>query len=314
MDARPSPDNRLTPPSGTAPGAPQPAARDRAIGYLLLLGTSVGWGLNWPATKRLLTELPPLTGRGVTGIVGAMLLALIAVAAGQSLRVPRAQRARLVLYAILNVSSWMALMGLALIYLPAGEAAVLAYTMPVWAAVLARPILGERISLLRVVAMGMALAGLVALMGGSGIGGAREKLPGIAFAMVGAFAFALGTVLAKRWPLTLPPLTSAVWQIGIGCLPVTALGFLIETSDFVHLSSLAWVLLVYAVVVQFCVAYVCWFAALQRLPASVAAIGTMMVPVIGVLASAAALGEPLGPSKIAALLFTVGGVALATRS
>ena len=56
------------------------------------------------------------------------------------------------------------------------------------------------------------------------------------------------------------------------------------------------------------------FAALTRLPASVAAIGTMAVPVIGVLASAAALHEPLGPTQIIALLFTLAGVALATRS
>ncbi len=70
----------------------------------------------------------------------------------------------------------------------------------------------------------------------------------------------------------------------------------------------------YLVVIQFCVAYLCWFAALQRLPASVAAIGTMATPVIGVVASAFALGEPLGLGQIAALVMTLAGVALATRS
>ena len=45
-----------------------------------------------------------------------------------------------------------------------------------------------------------------------------------------------------------------------------------------------------------------------------AAIGTMAVPVIGVVASAFALHEPLGPGQIAALVFTLAGVALATRS
>jgi len=75
-----------------------------------------------------------------------------------------------------------------------------------------------------------------------------------------------------------------------------------------------WMLLTYSTVVQFCIAYVCWFAALARLPASVAAIGTMSVPVIGVVASALALHEPLGIGQIAALVFTLAGVALATRS
>jgi drug/metabolite transporter (DMT)-like permease len=80
------------------------------------------------------------------------------------------------------------------------------------------------------------------------------------------------------------------------------------------LSNVGWILLVYATVIQFCVAYVSWFAALARLPASVAAIGTMAVPVIGVVASALALHEPLGIGQIAALLFTLAGVALATQS
>ena len=66
--------------------------------------------------------------------------------------------------------------------------------------------------------------------------------------------------------------------------------------------------------IQFCVAYVCWFAALERLPASVAAIGTMAVPVIGVVVSALALHEPLGIGQIAALVLTLAGVVLATRS
>ena len=79
-------------------------------------------------------------------------------------------------------------------------------------------------------------------------------------------------------------------------------------------ANIGWLLVVYSTVVQFCIAYVAWFAALARLPASVAAIGTMAVPVIGVVASAIALHEPLGPGQIAALVFTLAGVVLATRS
>ena len=311
MDARAPVEIPVEPPATSQAAT---AKRAKTIGYLLLLVTSIGWGMNWPVTKRLLSELPPLSMRGISGVIGAFLLAGVAVAIGQSLKVPRAQRPRLVLLSALNVTSWMALMGLALTYLPASEAAVIAYTMPVWAAALAWPILGERMSWLRVVAMAMALAGLIALMGGKGVSASEAKLPGIALAMFGAFNFALGTVFAKRWPLSLAPVTSAVWQVGIGCLPVALVGLAIESPHFAQLTSWGWTLFAYAIVVQFCIAYLCWFAALQRLPASVAAIGTLLVPVIGVLASAAALGEPLGPGQIAALLFTIAGVVLASRS
>lgn len=317
FESRDEPVDTRTPPEAiieTLPAQTAALRRSRMIGYLLLVVTSVGWGLNWPVTKHLLTELPPLSLRGLSGIVGAALLALLAIAFRQSLKVPRAQWPRLVLLSLLNVTAWMALMGLALTYLPASEAAVLAYTMPVWASVLAWPILGERISFLRVVAMAMAIAGLVALMGGGGVSATQAKLPGILLALAGAFLFAVGTVFAKRWPLTLPPLTSAVWQILVGCIPVSLAGLLTEQPHFAGLSSLGWILFAYSIVVQFCVAYACWFAALQRLPASVAAIGTLLVPVIGVLASAAALGEPLGLTQVAALGFTIAGVVLASRS
>jgi len=294
----------------------QPGAKARLApaGLAFLAITSVGWGFNWPVTKYLIGLLPPLTLRGTTGVIGATLLAIMALMWGQSLRVPRALWPRVVVAAILNVGCWMVLMGFALVYLPASEAALIAYTMPVWASALAWPILGERPNLLRVLSLVMAFAGLSAILGGDGFAGSLSKLPGILMALGGAIGFALGTVLAKKWPLHLPPVSSAAWQIGVGCLPVSIAGFLFEQSNFAGLTSNSWLLFGYSTIVQFCVAYVAWFAALARLPASVAAIGTMAVPVIGVVTSAVALHEPLGIGQIAALLFTLAGVALATRS
>ena len=283
-------------------------------GLMFLAITSVGWGFNWPVTKYLLSELPPLTLRGTTGVVGAALLAGLAILTRQDLRVPRALWPRLVLAALLNVACWMVLMGLALLWLPASEAALIAYTMPIWASILAWPILGERPNLLRVISLVMAFAGLASIMGGNGFAASVAKLPGIIMALGGALGFAVGTVLAKKLPLNLPPLSAAAWQIGIGCFPITIVGLLVERTEVAAISGLGWILLVYSTVIQFCVAYVSWFAALARLPASVAAIGTMAVPVIGVVASAVALHEPLGPGQIMALVFTLAGVALATRS
>ena len=159
-------------------------ARIAPAGLAFLAVTSIGWGFNWPVTKFLLGYLPPLTLRGTTGVIGASLLAILALLWGQSLHVPRAFWPRLVLAAILNVGCWMVLMGFALVWLPASEAALIAYTMPVWASILAWPILGERPNLMRVISLLMAFAGLSAILGGNGFAASVSKLPGIIMALL----------------------------------------------------------------------------------------------------------------------------------
>ncbi|MCG2637674.1 DMT family transporter [Bradyrhizobium sp. GCM10023182] len=293
----------------------RPVMRPRIApaGLMFLAITSIGWGFNWPVTKFLIGELPPLTLRGVTGVLGAILLAALALVRGDSLKVAVAIWPRLLTAAVLNVTGWMVLMGLALLWLPASEAALIAYTMPVWASLIAWPVLGERPTVLRTLGLVMAFAGLASIMGGNGIAASAEKAPGIIMALCGALGFAVGTVFSKKYPIHLPPVTAAAWQIGIGCLPISIVGLLVETSHLDKVTPTGWWLLIYSTVVQFCIAYVSWFAALARLPASVAAIGTMAVPVIGVVASAIALHEPLGPGQIASLIFTLAAVVLATR-
>jgi len=252
------------------------AGRLSPLGLILLAVTSVGWGLNFPIMKHLLTEWPPLSSRGLCGIAGAAALALL--------------------------------------WLNASEAAVLGISIPVWVAFLAWPILGERLSPLRAVALTVALAGIAVLIGGNGIEASVEKLPGIACALAGAVCVGLGTVLTKHFPLAMPPLSLAAWQIGLGCLPIAIVGLAVEQPHLAALSYVGWLSMLYMTLIQFCLCYVCWFAALERLPAATASIGTLLVPVIGVLAAAAMLHEPLGLRELGALVFTLGGVAVALRA
>src|ERR1700712_3077615 len=194
------------------------------LGMVFLGITSVGWGLNFPIMKHLLTELPPLVSRGVCGVVGAMGLALIAVARRQKLSVPRHLWLRLLLVSLLTIGGWVAFMGLALLWLNASEAAVLGISIPVWVALLAWPILGERLSLIRAVSLLIALAGITVLIGGNGLDASLEKLPGILCALAGAVCVGLGTVLTKHFPLAMPPLSLAAWAIGVGWPPAFAVG------------------------------------------------------------------------------------------
>ena len=96
-----------------------------------------------------------MSSRGLCGIAGAAALALFALARRQKLSVPRPMWLRLLLVSMLTIGGWVAFMGLALLWLNASEAAVLGISIPVWVAP-AWPILGERLSPLRAVALTVA--------------------------------------------------------------------------------------------------------------------------------------------------------------
>jgi drug/metabolite transporter (DMT)-like permease len=168
---------------------------------VFLAVTSGGWGLNFPIMKYLLSEWPPLSSRGLSGMVGAAALALVAALQHQRLAVPRRMWLRLVLASLLTISAWVAFMGLALVWLDAREAAVLAISVPVWVALLAWPVLGERLSPLRAAALMVALGGIFILIGGNSIDAGIGKLPGLLMALTGAVCVGLGTVLTKHFPL-----------------------------------------------------------------------------------------------------------------
>lgn len=284
-----------------------------ATGTLLLLATVAGWGLNWPAMKLLLAEVPPFSMRVACATIGVSLLLAIALARRESLAVPARMWGRLAVASALNVTAWMGLASFSLLWLAAGEATIVCYTMPVWASIFAWAVLGERITGRRLAALGIGLAGLAVLVLGRGVEVGLAKLPGVAIALSAAILFSLGTVVTKRWPVGLPPTAGTAWQMALGCLPLFFAAALVEAPDFGAVTPLGWGLLVYGGIGPLGLCYLAWFAALRRLPASAAASGTLLTPVVGVAGAALFLGEPLGLREVLALSLTASGVVLAIR-
>ncbi len=283
-------------------------------GFALLAFTAIAWGLNWPVLKFALAAFHPFTFRAITGIGGVVLLVLLALLRGDRLRPPAGQLGWLALSGLLNVTSMMGLATLALLWLQASEAVIVAYTMPIWTTLLAWPILGERPSARGLVGLALGFAGVLVLVAGEVFaGGLSGKLPGFALISGTAVMFALGTVITKRHPIAMPPVPMVAWQIGFGMLPLLLAAGVLENGDVSGAGLWGWISAAYVIVVALCGAYLAWFRALRLLPASVAAVGMLLVPVIGVLSSALVLGEPIGVRHVVALACTLGGVSLASR-
>jgi drug/metabolite transporter (DMT)-like permease len=71
--------------------------------------------------------------------------------------------------------------------------------------------------------------------------------------------------------------------------------------------------LAYNIVVAFVYCYWAWFKIVGQAPASVSALGTLMIPVVGVFSSMLVLGERPSASEYAALALVLGSIATVLR-
>ena len=282
----------------------------RLGGLLFLACTAIGWGLNWPAMKILLRDWPPLFARGVAGVAATLILFAIAAVSREHSVVPRKAWGPLLLASFTNVFAWMGFTTISMTTLSISEAALLVYTMPIWVALIAWPLLGLRPKLRDVMGLILGFAGLFVLFSDHPLGLASDKIVGIALALGAAILFALGSLLNVR-VVPVAPISFVAWQVGLGSLPMVALGLAFEHPDMGALRIDSGLMLAYMTLVPMGTCYLTWFATIRRLPATTAAVGMLSVPVIGILAGAIFLGDNIGWREICAIVLTLAGVALA---
>jgi drug/metabolite transporter (DMT)-like permease len=285
-------------------------AEPRPLGaFLLLAALSILWGLNWPAMKIALSEIPVLPFRALCLMIsGPILLGIAALRGGVA--IPPREMPPLLLAALCNVTLWHVFTGLGVSLMPAGRASLIAYTMPAWAILLGTLLLDERLTAARLagLALGMGAIAVLLLPHFSAILAA----PTGALAMVlAALSWAGGSIVMKRrrWNGSMLALTG--WQICLGGAPIVlgavAVGPFpgLDRVDARGLAAIAFVIVFGMLIGQWM-----WFVVLDRLPVAIASIGTLAIPMIGLLSSALLLRETVGPSELAALALVVSALTL----
>lgn len=268
-----------------------PKGDGRALLLVPLLGLL--WGFNWPAVRISLDEIAPWTLRASGMSFAGLTLVAVALASGRSLRVAPAQWPRLVVAGILSIAAFNVLLAFAQLTAPTSRAAILTFTMPIWATLLARPLLGEPIDGRRLLGLGLGAAGLLALgaplLAGGGLGF------GLVLALIASLSWALGTIVTKRWPVAAPALTVAAWQLIVGGA-FGGVGMLVFEGwpGFKPLQPRTLAALAFHILGAQALAYALWFSVIARLPAGLASLGTLMVPAVGVFGSVLLLGERPG--------------------
>jgi len=270
-------------------------------GMALMVAIGVFWGLNWPAVKIILSEIPPWTLRAVGMSLGAVLLTILAIMMKQTLRLPHAERLTLIIAGLLTVLGFNVMTAFGQLHTQTSTAAIIAFTMPMWAAALSIAFLGEKPTIRRIASLAVGMSGLLVLVY-EDVTGFFEQPLGPAFMLGAALSWAAGTVVLKSRIWSVKPIPQAAWMLGCSAVPGIIAAWVFEYDGNVVLpSSPVLALLVYHILFPMVICYAAWSVLVARLPASVAAMGTLLVPIVGVFSAGYFLGDELSWQKLTAL-------------
>jgi drug/metabolite transporter (DMT)-like permease len=188
----------------------------------LLAALTLVWGTNWPMFAIALRELPVATFR--TGVLSIAIVTLggLMRLRGDSFVVPKSRWRHLLLASMMNITIWNVATSLAVLHIPSGHASVLAYTMPLWVALLSFALFRQPLTGRLLLALAIGAAAVAALMIPNFRSYASAPL-GLFWGLSAGFCWAIGTFVVKRtaWPGM--GLSLTFWQIVLAWPPI-ALG------------------------------------------------------------------------------------------
>lgn len=289
-----------------------------AIVYLTFGGNFLGFRI-------AVDTVPPFLATTVRGLLGGLLLlvirALVRRASGAPPNSPitTAQMRASAVQAILLLVCGQASVAWSVQQLPAGTAAILASSMPIWVALLSVVWLRHPLSRTGVLGVMIGFAGLVALSfarEGGGLGVNGEMIVPALVVLAGALATAAGVLYGRR--AAGPPdglLGSALQMICagliLGCLAL-ATG---EAQAFTlaAVSTRSWAALAYLVIFGSVIGYSALVMLTEHAASTIDASFAYVAPIVALVLSALLLNEHIGVAKVAAASLALAGAALMAR-
>jgi Predicted permease, DMT superfamily len=181
--------------------------------------------------------------------------------------------------------------------------------VPIFNALLAFAFFREaRVGGLRLVGLGIGFVGVALLVGAQPHGKLLAALAVVAMAL----CYAIGTLLAGRYLRGTPPLIVALASTAVSTLAVLPVGVVQAPAEAWHGKTIASVLVLGFVGTA--IAYLLFFALIQRAGPNYATLVTYLVPPIALFYGAVFLDESFSPIDFGSLALILVGVGLATGS
>lgn len=292
----------------------QPEMTSRSA-FVLFATVIIVWGINWPVTKVIVESTPPLWTAAIrTGIAAVGLLGLLT--ASKKLIVPKRGDLPVVLaIGFFHMVAFSALMTAGLKYVPAGRSIVLGYTTPLWVAPGAWLFLKEPMPTRRILGVLIGLAGLAVMFNPLTFNWTdHQAVYGNILLLLSALAWSVSIlyVRAHRWIST--PFQLVFWEALLAAVILTAAAASLEgTPRIVWTPKLA-LAFGYSGVIATALGFWAMAVVNRGVPATVASLGIMATPIVGIAVSALFLNEAIDLPLLIATTLIVGGIACGTRS
>ena len=271
-----------------------------------LIVLSLAWGYTWVLAKQGLAYAPPFAFAAQRCVGGALALFLALKLLGRPLHLVAPGKTLGI--ALVNVAAFLIFQTWALVEGGAGKTAVLNYTMPIWALLMAWPFLGERIRGVQWLAAACALAGLTLIIGPWSM---QASLLSKLLGLMAAVSWAIGTILIKRLQsrCKVDLISLTAWQLLMGAVPLVLLAVVVPDRSTVWSAPYIGIL-AFTSIVSTALCWWLWIYILDRAPAWEASLSVLGTPVVALLSSRLLLGEEFGVIEVLGMLMIGVGLCL----
>ena len=278
------------------------------VTVLLLIILVLVWSSVWSLFRIAMEAIPPLSFRVIIGLPAFLLLLILGYKKVKTVKIPKNNIKSLLLISFFNVTLWQILMLYGITMLGGGRAAVLTYTMPVWATIFATIFGYEKINFSIIVSLILGMIGIFFLSIEINI---FENIFGFLITLSAGLSWAIGTMIVKYGGIKSDGLIVAGWQQLIGIIPIIPFALYYDLNNFGDIELKHILIIFYGIFFSSAYTYWAYFTVLQKFSVNITSISVMTVPVLAVLIDYLMIDFPFSTLDLLALIFIISGIYIA---
>lgn len=269
------------------------------------------WSSAFTSARVIVEHASPLASLSLRFLVSGLIGIALARALGESWRLTPGQRRATVIFGICQNALYLGLFFVAMQWIEAGLASIMASTMPLVVALANRVVFKERLSTIALAGLALGFGGVIVIMSSRISGGA--DLTGLGLCVIGTLALAVATLSARGASSGGNVLMIVGLQMLVGAVCLGVVSLAIEDIR-VEVTPGLIAAFIYTTLVPGLLATWIWFTLVNEIGAVRASVFHFLNPFFGVLVAAVVLGEHLGPNDMLGVAIVAAGILMVQMS